>query len=118
MNIMFALESSILNQNGWRDAPGVERPEAGSLPFAHYTQAGLPSDALDAVRACLSHEIASFEFTSSLYAIIARGATLPQSSLQVTLLLVTVNNEKIFFRKLYITARGKFNALPSKISTS
>ncbi|CAJ0599219.1 unnamed protein product [Cylicocyclus nassatus] len=62
--------------------------EAGSLPH-HYTHT-LPSDALEAVRACLLREVGTTDFASSLYAIVARGASLSQVSLQEDLLLAKI----------------------------
>ncbi|CAJ0605969.1 unnamed protein product [Cylicocyclus nassatus] len=92
-------ERTILNQNGWRDAPGVEVTEAGSLPH-HYTHT-LPSDALEAVRACLLREVGTTDFASSLYAIVARGASLSQVSLQETLHQCTRHIQRFDMEDIY-----------------
>ncbi|CAJ0588769.1 unnamed protein product, partial [Cylicocyclus nassatus] len=67
----------------WSNEPGIERAPVGSAPPSQ--QPTLQSDALDVMRTCLSREIGSTEFSTPLYAMVARGTPLSSVTLQETL---------------------------------
>ncbi|CAJ0601205.1 unnamed protein product [Cylicocyclus nassatus] len=95
---------------------GVEVTEAGSLPH-HYTHT-LPSDALEAVRACLLREVGTTDFASSLYAIVARGASLSQVSLQVFLLLVARFDMEDIYKLVQSAERSRLGTLYDVIEST
>ncbi|CAJ0605772.1 unnamed protein product [Cylicocyclus nassatus] len=76
-------EPGTSQQVPWSNEPGIERAPVGSAPPSQ--QPTLQSDALDVMRTCLSREIGSTEFSTPLYAMVARGTPLSSVTLQETL---------------------------------